>query len=91
MALALGVLPGVASAQTSETVAASQSKPEKTQRSRGRDRPVVTAQPLMIAPLPERKTAAASPIPPLPETWPAAEIDAAKARCATALKGLDAD
>jgi hypothetical protein len=91
LALALGVLPGVASAQTSETVAASQSKPEKTQRSRGRDRPVVTAQPLMIAPLPERKTAAASPIPPLPETWPAAEIDAAKARCATALKGLDAD
>ena len=45
----------------------------------------------MVAPLPERKTAKASPIPPLPETWTAAEIDAAKARCTAALKGLDAD
>ena len=91
LALALGVLSGAASAQTTETVAAKQSKPEKAQRARGKDRPVVTAQPLMVAPLPERKTAKASPIPPLPETWTAAEIDAAKARCATALKGLDAD
>ncbi len=92
LAIALGALSGVASAQTAETaVAASQSKPEKTQRSRGRDRPVVTAQPLMVPPLPERKTAKASPIPPPPETWTAAEIDAAKARCTAALKGLDAD
>ena len=91
LALALGVLSGAASAQTTETVAAKQSNPEKAQRARGKDRPVVTAQPLMVAPLPERKTAKASPIPPLPETWTAAEIDAAKARCATALKGLDAD
>ena len=91
LALALGALSGVASAQTSETAAASQSKPEKAQRSRGKERPVVTAQPLMVAPLPERKTAEASPIPPLPETWTTAEIDAAKARCTAALKGLDAD
>ena len=90
LALALGALSGVASAQTSETVAASQSKPEKARRSRGKDRPVVTAQPLMVAPLPERKTAKASPIDPPPDTWTAAEIDAAKARCAAALKGLDA-
>jgi hypothetical protein len=91
LALAFGALSGVASAQTSETVAASQSKPEKSQRSRHRPRPVITAQPLMVAPLPERKTAKASPIPPPPETWTTAEIDAAKARCTAALKGLDAD
>ena len=45
----------------------------------------------MVPPLPERKTAKASPIPPLPETWSAAEISDAKARCTAALKGLDAD
>jgi hypothetical protein len=45
----------------------------------------------MVPPLPERKTAKASPIPPLPETWSATEISDAKARCTTALKGLDAD
>jgi hypothetical protein len=42
-----------------------------------------------IPPLPERKTAKASPISE-PETWTAAEIDAAKARCTEVLKGLDA-
>jgi hypothetical protein len=92
LAIVIGALSGVASAQSAETaVATSQSKPEKTRRARGRDRPVITAQPLMVAPLPERKTAKASPIPPPPDTWSAAEIDAAKARCTAALKGLDAD
>ncbi len=91
LAIALGAFSGVASAQSSQIVAASQSKPEKTQRSRGKDRPAVTAQPLMVAPLPERKTAKASPIDPPPDTWTATEIDAAKARCTAALKGLDAD
>jgi hypothetical protein len=56
---------------------------------RGKDRPVITAQPLMVAPLPERKTAAASPVPPVPETWTQAEIDTAKAACAVAVKGLN--
>ena len=92
LAIAIGALYGAASAQTAETaVPTKQSNPEKAQRARGRDRPVVTAQPLMVAPLPERKTAKPSPIPPPPDTWTAAEIDAAKASCATALKGLDVD
>ena len=92
LAIVIGALSGVASAQTAETaVAAGQSKPEKAHRSRGKNRPVITAQPLMVPPLPERKTAKASPIPPPPDTWSAAEIDAAKARCTAALKGLDAD
>ena len=65
LAIALGALTGVASAQTAETVvAASHSKPEKARHSRGKDRDAVTAQPLMVPPLPERKTAKASPIPP---------------------------
>jgi hypothetical protein len=90
VALGLAALTGVASAQTAGTVlAASDAKPEKAHW-RGKNRDVVTAQPLMVPPLPERKTAEASPIPPLPETWSAAEIDDAKARCTAALKGLDA-
>ena len=45
----------------------------------------------MVPPLPERKTAKASPLePPPPDVWTTAEIDAAKARCTAALKGLDA-
>lgn len=42
-------------------------------------------------PLPERKSAKASPIiPPPPDVWTPAEIEAAKARCTEVLKGLDA-
>jgi hypothetical protein len=49
------------------------------------------AAPGAIPPLPERKTAPASPIVmPPPAVWSAAEIDAAKARCTAALKGLNA-
>ena len=92
LAIGLAALTGTASAQTAPTVlAASDAEPEKARHSRGKNRDAVTAQPLMVAPLPERKTAKASPIPPLPETWSAAEIDDAKARCTAALKGLDAD
>jgi hypothetical protein len=91
-AIALGTFCATANAQSTQTVvAASQSKPEKTRHSRGMDRAAVTAQPLMEPPLPERKTAKASPIAPPPETWTAAEIDAAKTRCTEALKGLDAE
>ena len=42
-------------------------------------------------PLPERKTAKASPIaPPPPDVWTPAEIETAKAHCTEVLKGLDA-
>jgi hypothetical protein len=90
-AITLGAFCAAANAQSAETVAASQSRPEKTRHSRGKDHAAVTAQPLMEPPLPERKTAKASPIAPPPETWTTAEIDAAKARCTEALKGLDAE
>ncbi len=92
LAFGLAALSSVAGAQTAGTVlAASDAKPEKVRHTRRRNRDAVTAQPLMVAPLPERKTAKASPIPPLPETWSAAEIDDAKARCTAALKSLDAE
>jgi hypothetical protein len=92
LALGLAAFIGVASAQTPGTViAANDAKPDKTRHSHSKNRDAVTAQPLMVPPLPERKTAKASPIPPLPETWSATEISDAKARCTTALKGLDAD
>jgi hypothetical protein len=91
-AIALGAFCAAANAQSTQTdVGSSRSKPEKARHSRGADRAAVTAQPLMEPPLPERKTAKASPIPPPPETWTTAEIDAAKARCTEALKGLDAE
>ena len=91
-AIVLGALPGLATAQTAETVvAASQSKPQISRRSPDKAKVTETAQPAMVPPLPERKTAKASPIaPPPPDVWTTAEIDAAKARCAVALKGLDA-
>jgi len=92
LAIGLATFIGAASAQTAGTaLAVSDAKPEKARHARGRNRDAVTAQPLMVPPLPERKTAKASPIPPLPETWSAAEISDAKARCTAALKGLDAD
>jgi hypothetical protein len=92
LTLGLATFIGAASAQTAGTVlAASDAKPVKARHARGRNRDAVTAQPLMVPPLPERKTAKASPIPPLPETWSAVEIGDAKARCTAALKGLDAD
>lgn len=92
LAIALGALSGMATAQTVETeIAASASKPQKSRRSHDKAKATETAQPLMVPPLPERKTAKASPIePPLPDVWTTAEIDAAKARCTAALKGLDA-
>lgn len=43
-----------------------------------------------LPPLPERKTAPASPIVMPPDTWSEAEIGAAKARCTAALRGLNA-
>lgn len=91
-AIALGALSGMATAQTAETVvAASESKPQKSRRSHDKAKATETAQPVMVPPLPERKTAKASPIaPPPPDVWTTAEIDAAKARCTAALKGLDA-
>ncbi len=91
-AIALSAFIATANAQSTQTVvAATQSKPVKTRHLRGVDRATVTAQPLMEPPLPERKTAKASPIAPPPETWTTAEIDAAKARCTDALKGVDAE
>ncbi|MEO8421124.1 MAG: extensin family protein [Hyphomicrobium sp.] len=89
LTIGLAAFIGAASAQTAPT--ARDAKPEKVRHSRTKYRDAVTAQPLMVAPLPERKTAKASPIPPLPETWSAAEIADAKARCTAALKGLDAE
>jgi hypothetical protein len=90
LAVALGALAASAPAQSAETLAApSDSSMEKARHARGKDRPVITAQPLMVPPLPERKTAAASPVPPVPETWTQAEIDTAKAACAAAVKGLN--
>jgi hypothetical protein len=91
-AIALGALSGMATAQTAETaIAASESKPQKSRRSHEKMKATETAQPGMVPPLPERKTAKASPIePPPPDVWTTAEIDAAKVRCAAALKGLDA-
>ena len=90
LAVALGALAASAPAQSAETVAApSDSRTERARHARGKDRPVITAQPLMVPPLPERKTAAASPVPPVPETWAQAEIDTAKAACAVAVKGLN--
>ena len=90
LAVALGALAASAPAQSAETIAApSDSRMEKARHARGKDRPVITAQPLMVPPLPERKTAAASPVPPVPETWTQAEIDTAKAACAAAVKGLN--
>jgi hypothetical protein len=90
LAVALGALAASGPAQSAETIAApSDSRMEKARHARGKDRPVITAQPLMVPPLPERKTAAASPVPPVPETWTQAEIDTAKAACAAAVKGLN--
>ncbi len=84
-------LSGMATAQTAKTViAASEPKPQKSRRVHDKAA-IVTAQPVMVPPLPERKTAKASPLePPPPDVWTTAEIDAAKARCTAALKGLDA-
>jgi hypothetical protein len=91
-ALAFLALADVASAQTAGTVvAASEATPKFYPRMRDNRRAAITAQPLMVPPLPERKTAAASPVPPIPETWTQAEIDAAKAVCTAALKGLNAE
>lgn len=90
LAVALGALAASAPAQSAETIATpSDSRMEKARHARGKDRAVITAQPLMVPPLPERKTAAASPVPPVPETWTQAEIDTAKAACAAAVKGLN--
>ncbi len=91
--LALGALPGstdTVAAQSAETiVAARDGKPQHKLRTSGGAKNTRTAQPPMVPPLPERKTAKASPIEP-PPVWSAAEIDAAKARCTAVLKGLDA-
>jgi hypothetical protein len=89
LAVALGALAASAPAQSAETAAPSDARMEKARHARGKDRPVITAQPPMVPPLPERKTAAASPVPPVPETWTQAEIDTAKAVCAAAVKGLN--
>jgi hypothetical protein len=89
LAVALGALAASAPAQSAETAAPSDARMEKARHARGKDRPVITAQPPMVPPLPERKTAAASPVPPVPETWTQAEIDTAKAACAAAVKGLN--
>ncbi len=89
LAVALGALAASAPAQSAETAAPSDSTMEKARHARGKDRAVITAQPLMVPPLPERKTAAASPVPPVPETWTQAEVDTAKAACAAAVKGLN--
>lgn len=91
-AVALSGSPGAASAQTRETlIAARDTKTEAVRQTHARSKATQTAQPLMVPPLPERKSAKASPIePPVPDVWSAAEIDAAKARCVGALKGLNA-
>ena len=68
LAIGLAAFSSVAIAEPAEKIAASQSKTDKSHRSR-KERPVVTAQPAMVAPLPERKSAPASPVAPLPDTW----------------------
>lgn len=80
--------PGAAQA-TETVIAASDTQSQTLRRLPDRAKVTVTAQPAMVPPLPERKTAKASPIEPPPE-WTTAEIDAAKARCTQALKGLNA-
>src|SRR5687767_15001578 len=89
LAVALGALAASAPAQSAETAAPSDARMEKARHARGKDRPVITAQPPMVPPLPERKTAAGSPVPPGPGTWTPAEIDTGKAGCAAAVKGLN--
>ncbi|WP_291001029.1 extensin family protein [Hyphomicrobium sp.] len=90
-AVALSGSAGAAAAQTRETLIAARDYKTQNVRTDAKAKVTQTAQPLMVPPLPERKTAKAAPIePPLPDVWTAAEIDAAKARCTQALKGLDA-
>ncbi len=84
----------VVAARDAKTQPARRSDDKAAQASRRDDKAksTSTAQPLLIPPLPERKTAKASPIqPPVPDVWTPAEIADAKARCTAALKGLDAE
>ena len=75
LAVAFGAFLACAPAQSADTAAAaSDAKTQKARHARVKHRPAITAQPLMVPPLPERKTTAASPVPPVPETWTDAEI-----------------
>jgi hypothetical protein len=98
LAIALGALPacgGIATAQTADTVIAA-SEPQKSRHSHDAETnsksEISAKQPAAaVPPVPVPKSAKAAPVaPPPPDVWTTAEIDAAKARCTEALKGLDA-
>lgn len=96
LAIALGALPasgGIATAQTADTLAAGE--PQKSRQSyaaKTKSKSESAKQPAeAVPPVPEQKGAKATPVaPPPPDVWTTAEIDAAKARCTEAMKGLDA-
>ena len=89
------VAPAASSSAT--TLAASEPRSKGTRRTReARSKPLPAPEleanaSQGVPPLPERKTAKASPIvPPPPDVWTPAEIETAKAHCTEVLKGLDA-
>jgi hypothetical protein len=85
------IAPSPVAAKASAEEKAEAKKAAEIRRAARRIRPTITAQPLMTPPLPERKTAKAAPVPPIPDTWSEDELKAAKARCAAVLKKVDAD
>jgi len=82
------ITPAATSSATTLAASAPRSKSaQHTRQARSKSAPASQAVP----PLPERKTAKASPVtPPPPDVWTPAEIETAMARCTQALKGLDA-
>jgi len=89
--IAGGALGAAVLLPASARTTAEDKKLSEMKRSAARLRPTITAQPPMAPPLPVRKTAKAAPVPPVPDTWTEAELQEAKAQCATAMKGLDVD
>jgi hypothetical protein len=86
LAVTLVVLSG--SASMAETAKPADKTQQKTQpAAKGQAK----AESGIVPPAPERKddTPAAAAVPPKPDVWQPAEIEAAKAQCAAALKGLN--